>query len=296
VRIFINAGFCEPLHPEIAARCQSIANGIRTGLAIGDEHAMVAALVADTRLYFDEAVFVVGGWDWRDGGRLVQKRNADLEPLKTHLGKQCQSLITEWGTSGGDLSKLWIEIGNELDGSYWKNHLDAFHRMALTCYERVRAISDQVRFITGSTMNFNKEFSWKRGGYEVLDELCGLSWPMDTVQGLHPYRGGGRYWPSFDSDESALAALTKVLRGRQVAITEMGWASGIGDSDELIAEMAREEMAMWRRFGAVCYVGYQAQDHAKPGNVGEGGFGAFSNVVDGLEEKPWAAAVKEARA
>jgi hypothetical protein len=120
---------------------------------------------------------------------------------------------------------LWIEIGNELDGSYWKNHLDAFRRTAMTCYERVRSVSQEVRFITGSTMNYNKEIAWKRGGYEVLHDLCRLAWPMDTIQGLHPYRGGGRFWPSFNSERDALSELREVLRGRKLAITEMGWAS-----------------------------------------------------------------------
>jgi hypothetical protein len=257
---------------------------------------MVAALVANTRLYFDEAIFIVGGWDWRDAGKLVQKRNADLEPLKVHLASQCKSLIAEWVNSGAQPSKLWIEIGNELDGSYWKNHLDAYHRTALTCYERVRSLSGEVNFITGSTMNLNKEFSWKRGGYEVLDDLCALSWPMDTIQGLHPYRGPGRYWPSFPNEEAALEALEKILSGRKLAITEMGWASGTGHDDDLIAEMTRVETTMWKRFGAVCYTAYQIQDAPKPNNHGEGGFGAFSSVADGLTEKPWAAAVKEARA
>ena len=296
MKLFINAGFCEPLHREVALRCRDIANGNRTGLAVNDEHPMIATLAKDTLSYFDEAVFVIAGWDWREGGKLIQTRNADLEPMKVHLANQCESLIAEWGANGGDTSKLWIDFGNELDGSYWKNHLDAYRRTAMVSYERVRSISDQVHFITGSTMNLNKEPLWKRGGFEVLEDLCRLSWPADTIQGLHPYRGGGRFWPSFDSEGEALDELRRVLRGRKLAITEMGWASGTGHSDEAIADMTRLEIEMWRHFGALCYVGYQAQDAPKPRNMGEGGFGAFSAVSDGLTEKPWAAAVKEARA
>lgn len=296
MKLFVNAGFNEPLHPAVAARCQSVARGIRTGLAVNDEHAMVATLVEDTLKYFDEAIFIVGCWDVRQGGKLIQDRQANLEPQAQHLANQCESLIAEWGARGGDTSKLWIEIGNELDGSYWKNDLEAFRRTAMTCYERVRSISDQVAFITGSTMNFNKEFAWKRGGHEVLAELCRLSWPRDTIQGLHPYRGGGRFWPSFDSEGEALAELRRVLRGRKVAITEMGWASGTGHIDEAIAEMMRAELAMWLEFGALCFVAYQAQDDVAPRNVGEGGFGVFANVVDGLKEKPVAKVLMEAMA
>lgn len=295
MRILINAGFCEPLLPELAFRLQPLCHGIRTGLAVNDEHPMIERLVRDALTYFDEAIFVIGGWDWRFGGKLEQRRGADLEPQKVHLANQCESLIAEWGAQGGDTSKLWIEIGNELDGSYWKNSLDAFRRTALTCYDRVRSLSDRVHFVTGSTMNLNKEPSWKRGGYEVLQELCRLAWPMDTIQGLHPYRGGGRAWPSFASEDEALLELREVLRGRKLAVTEMGWASGTGHSDEAIAGMMREEIAVWRDFGAVAFTAYQAQDDRVPRNVGEGGFGAFSNFEDGLKEKPWADAVREAR-
>jgi hypothetical protein len=296
VKIFVSAGFSEILHPEVAARCQSVARGIRTGLAVNDEHPMVAELVRDTLRYFDEAIFIIGGWDWRIGGKLIQDRDADLEPQGQHLANQCESLIAEWGAQGGDTAKLWIEIGNELDGSRWKEDLRSFYRIAMKCYERVRSVSDAVHVITGSTMNLNKEWGWKRGGFEVLDELCKMLWPKDTIQGLHPYRGGGRFWPSFDSEAEALEELRRILRGRELAITEMGWASGTGHTDEAIAAMMREEIAMWRAFGARCFVTYQVQDAPAPGNVGEGGFGVFSALADGLIEKPVGAALREARA
>jgi hypothetical protein len=295
VKRFVSAGFGEPLIPRLGEACQRVARGIRTDVPVGDDHARVKALVRNALTYFDESVFIVGGWLWRIDGKLVSRPDVDLEPLKDHLADQCRSLINSWRDAGADLSKLWIEIGNELDISWWgKNHLDAFHRTAMTCYERVRSLSQAPRFVTGSTSNFNKGFSWRRDGYECLDDLCELQWPKDTIQGLHPYRGPAREWPSFDNDAAALRELRKVLGGRALAITEMGWDSTPdGSTDNAIALWTRDEIAMWRDFGAECWTWFQIQDAEKPIEDRFGRYGCYSNLQDGLEPKPVAAVLGE---
>lgn len=295
MKILTCAGFCEELPPDIANCCQKIGSGIRTGVCIQDEHPMVERLVRNALFYFKEAVFIVAGWDHRlPNGHTEPHQDAILTHHREHFLNQCSSIIAAWRQYGGKDENLWIEIGNELDNSYWKAHLNDFHHLAIACYDRVRSVSPTVNVITGSTANFNKEFSWKRGGYEVLDELCGYKWPVDTLQGLHSYRGPGRIWASFDSDAAALRELKKVLRGRQVAITEYGWASDRGLTDETIAEFVKHEIKMWREFGAVMTCYYQIQDPTIGDREGAR-FGAFTNQQDGLEPKPVAAVLMGAK-
>ena len=65
----------------------------------------------------------------------------------------------------------------------------------------------------------------------------------------------------------------------------MGWTSGEKFSDGEIATFVGAELKMWADFGARCFVPYQIQDGAKPDNSGEGGFGVYTNLNDGFEEK-----------
>lgn len=283
----ISAGFGEPIPENFQAKLRHVAHGPRADIAVNDHHEPIDLIVRNVKSFCDTSAFVIGGWSWRgDDGRIYQKRNENLAPMKDHLANQCRSTLAAWRQHGGRDRDCIIEIGNELDGSYWKNNLDEFFETAMTCYNAIRQMSKETPIITGSTMNFNKEPLWKKGGYEILDELCDLKWPKDTWQGLHPYRGGGREFPSFDSIEKALAELKKVLRGRPVAITEMGWASRTGHSNEKIAEMMRLEIEMWHLFGAMLFCFYQIQDAPIPENKGEGGFGAYTNAEEGLTAKP----------
>lgn len=288
MRLHENAGFGEPLSPELVEALEPIAHGIRTGIAVNGTHEHIEAVVGNAAEHFGESTFIVGGWDWlEDGGALYQRRDADLFPMRDHLARQCESIFAVWTQRGRPLETCWIEVGNELDGSYWKEHLSRFHQLALFLYRRVRELSPSSPFITGSTMNLNKGALWKRDGFEVLEELCRLGWPGDSLQGLHPYRQkDGRGWPSFVDDNEALEELRRILRGRRVAITEMGWQSKRGFSDRRIADFMREEIICWELAGAACFDHYQVQDAPKPNNEGEGGFGAYSAAGDGLEAKP----------
>ena len=298
---WVNAGFSRPLDDETAEKCQEVAEGIRTGPACNDHHEPLEAVVGDAADRFERSVFIVGGWDWRDeDGNLYQRRDQNLleDPGKLHLANQCESVLAVWKQRGRRHEDCVIEIGNELDGSYWKEHLDEYHELAMACYERVRSISSAAPFVTGSTMNFDQApFPWQKRGYEILDELCGsFTWPDDTLQGLHPYRTRHPQseWPTWSSSAEALARLREVLRGRGLAITEMGWHSGDTFNDDEIARFTADEIQMWERFDAYGYVHYQIQDEAKPDNTGEGGFGAYTNAVDGFEAKPVAQTLQDA--
>lgn len=292
MKLYSCAGFSHPLSDTIASGVSSTAEGIRTAIAVNDHHAWIDTIVTDAARRFETSIFVVGGWDWRAlDGTLSQRRDANLlfDPGKEHLANQCTSILSVWRRLGRSYGSCWIEIGNELDGSYWKRHLGQFHELAMHCYDRVRATSADVPFITGSTMNFNRaRYPWQRRGYEVLKKLCRLDWPHDTAQGLHPYRTECRQyeWPTWDSSAAALAKLTDVLRGRSVAITEMGWPSGGAFTDEEIATFVHHELVMWTTYGAQCCAPYQIQDAAIPYHLGEGGFGVFTNLADGFDEKP----------
>lgn len=297
-RLFSSAGFSEPLNDELAAGVLFTSEGIRTGPAVNDAHEWVEKIVADAARRFVSSVFVVGGWDWRrPDGTLFQRRDANLleDPGKEHLANQCASILHVWKKNGRPLETCWIEIGNELDGSYWKRNLDEFHELAMACYDQVRLVSGDVPLITGSTMNFNWAGFWKKSGFEILDELCELDWPGDTLQGLHPYRTDHRQdsWPTWDSSAEALEKLRDVLRGRGVAITEMGWYSGGKFSDAEIATFVGAELKMWNEFGAYCYVDYQIQDGPQPENSGEGGFGSYTNLHDGFNPKLVAATLAD---
>ena len=303
MRQFVAAGFSVPLIDTLALKAMEVAEGIRTGPAVNDQHVWIERIVRDAAARFESSIFLVGGWDWRmSDGTLTQRRTANLleDPTPRHLANQCESVLAVWKAQGRRAEDCWFEIGNELDGSYWKHHLGEFFELTMVCYDRVRSISPLSPFITGSTMNFNDggPFWWKKAGFEVLDELCRFRWPKDTLQGLHPYRTKCKQkdWPSWDDSDHALGKLREVLRGRQVAITEMGWHSGSSFSDAEIAAFTMDEIDMWEMFGAACYVGYQIQDAPKPNNFGEGGFGAYTSVVDGLLEKPVARAMRNALA
>ena len=296
MRLFESAGFAEPLSKQIADAVKKVAVGIRTAVAVNDQHNRIEQIVSNAAGHFETSIFIVGGWDWRrpDGG-LYQRRDADLSYMAPHLINQCRSILSVWLRTERKPSDCWIEFGNEVDGSYWKNNLGQFFNVAMACYRKVREASEHSPFITGSTMNFNKGRLWNRNGYDVMKELCAFGWPRDTLQGLHPYRQEGRGWPSFKSDAKALAALSKLLRGRRVAVTEMGWRSNEQHTDAKIAAMTREEIDMWRRFGSACFVHYQIVDAPRPNNRGEGAFGAFSAHVDGLAPKPVAEVLEAQR-
>ena len=294
MKLFECAGFAEPLPTRLASAVRKVAIGIRQTIAVGDQHAMVDRIVGNVARQFDESIFLVGGWDHRGfGGRLMQKRHADVSDMSGHFADQIRSIFHVWMQAGNDPAKCWIEFGNELDGSHWERDPDGFFRVASVCYRKVREISPQAPFITGSVMNFNRGPLWKKRGYEVLRDLCKFDWPLDSIQGLHPYRQEGREWPSFASDKSALAALTNLLDGRRVAITEMGWRSGEQHTDEHIAEMMGEEIEMWRNYGAVCFCHYQIQDG--PTRKDDDAYGAFVPGKAGLEPKPVAAVLGEQR-
>lgn len=290
------AGYVYPIDDRHVEAVNYTAVGIRTGPCVNDSHEPIDAIVKKAAQEFSTSIFIVAGWDWRNTavpphqeGHTFQRRDANLleDPGKEHIANQCASILAVWKQSGREYRDCIIEIGNELDGSYWKDNLDEFFELAMHSYDRIRSITSETPIVTGSTMNFNKEPFWKKGGYEIFRELCALAWPKDTWQGLHPYRGdGGRTWPSWDSDQDALEEIARLLDGRDLAITEMGWASRTGHSDSKIAAMVAQEIQMWNDFGATCYAHYQIQDGPIPDNAGEGGFGAYTSLENGLKKKP----------
>lgn len=295
---FVQAGFGEVIPDAIHDKALYVAHGIRHGPAVNDEHGWIQKIVADAAQH-RQAIFLVAGWLWRDStGTLYHRSDYDIiNELANHFANQCESIIIEWRRRGAPDWACWIEFGGELDGGFWKKRLKDYHRAAMAAYERVRFLSKEVRFITGSVMNFNRaRFCWQKAGYEVLRDLCKLDWPIDTLQGLHPYRNecAQDEWPSWKSRDEMMEKLRLVLRGRDVAITEMGWHSKSDHSDEAIARYVRDEIEMWRAFRAACYCHYQIQDGPQPQNFGEGGFGAFTNLADGLEPKPVAEVLHEA--
>lgn len=300
---FVNAGFSQVLPLEFVEPCQYVARGIRTGPAVNDLDDWVRRLVQDTKRHFDDAIFIVGGWDWRrEDGSIYQDRKAVLNDRKDHLANQCAQIVHDWREADGDESRLWIDFGNELDLTPpWKNDLDGFFRTAMASYQAVRGMSDTVNFITGSASNFNRQpggICRSPRGLKILKELSKFDWPSDTFQGLHPYRTQSwqSTWPTWGGTDEALLALRDVLKGRRLAITEMGWPSGGKFSDSEIAAMSRAEIEMWRdEFGAACYCHYQIQDSTRPDNIGEGGFGAHTAFADGLKRKPVAVVLHNQR-
>lgn len=299
MRLFVVAGFSNLLEYKFIPKTQVIAHGIRTGPAVNDGHERIEKLVENTLEHFKEAIFIVGGWDWRDEsiethhpGNLYQRRDANLKDMTEHLANQCTQIISNWRYFGGEDSNLWIEFGNELDlTDTWKHDIDGFYRTAMTSYETIRSLSSSVRFITGSTSNFHRKPKyqcWRSPrGWEILKKLREFDWPKDTYQGLHPYRNDlpHEQWKHWKDWNEALQRLDYILNGRRVAITEMGWHSGSKWDDFQIAEHINKEIGAWIKVNAGCYVHYQIQDSPKPANVGEGGFGAYTNIDDGLEPK-----------
>lgn len=290
----LNAGFVYPIDDRHVEGVNYTSVGIRSGPCVNDPHEPIDAIVKKAAQEFGTSLFIVGGWNWRNPeipphqeGHVFEKRDANLllDPGKEHLANQCASILAVWKQSGREYRDCIIEIGNELDGSYWKYNIGEFFDLAMHCYDRVRSVSTEVPFVTGSTMNFNKEPLWKKGGYEIFCDITEYPWPADTLQGLHPYRGDGRGWPSWDSDAEALAELRRLLKGRGIAITEMGWESRSGHSDEKIAAMVAQELQMWNDFGAWCYVHYQIGDSKNGSDPGEW-FGAYTSLEDGFQKKP----------
>lgn len=297
--IYQAAGFSMPLAdapPVMGEGVRFTSAGIRTGPANNDGHEWIRPLAIDALNHGDVAIFIVAGWEWRDDskpehspGHLIQDRKRPID--FAHTANQAQQIIHDWRFAGGKDRNLTIEIGNELDlTDVWRRgKLGKFPALVMQVYNAVRELSDEVKIVTGSVSNFRKRpnFWRSRRGFEVLECLRDAHFPRDTLQGLHPYRNDlppGLYH-DWHRDE-ALDVLRGLLDGRKVAITEMGWYSGGNWTDDQIAGFVHDEIAAWRDFGADSFVFYQLQDGVRPDNSGEGGFGAFTNHVDGFEPKP----------
>lgn len=292
MRLFVNAGFNNPLARVLWPKVNSIAHGIRTGPAVNDGYTEISVLVANALTVAPEAIFIVGGWDWRrPNGSLYQRRDFPLVERSGNLAIQCQRIVGMWQCMGRKDENLWIEFGNELDITPgWNKDLEDFYRAAMLSYAAVRELSSEVKFITGSTSNFDRK-SWgcwrSPRGWETLKKLSQFDWPADTYQGLHPYRNDltTDQWKSWKDWSEALDRLSYLLNYRKVAITEMGWSSRGKWSDLRIKDFVFREIFKWKDFGAGCYVHYQMQDAPRPNNRGEGGFGAYTSSADGLAEK-----------
>lgn len=302
MKLYSNAGFSNPLHPVHKQAVEETAHGIRTGPANNDGHERINPLVHDAAS-FGTAVMIVAGWEWRDEsipthapGNLVQDR--ETRPDLAHVSNQCENIVQAWRDAGADDSGLTIEIGNELDlTDCWKGRkLRDFKDYVMTLYGRIRGLSPEVKIVTGSTSNFRKRprFKWSRRGYEVLRCLSEMNFPDDTLQGLHPYKNDlpPRQWHDWGYEEG-LDILRDLLGRRSLAVTEMGWHSGGDWNDDQIADFINAEIRAWREFGADSYVHYQLQDGPKPHNLGEGGFGAFTNLADGFARKPVASVLEK---
>ena len=64
-------------------------------------------------------------------------------------------------------------------------------------------------------------------------------------------------------------------------------------TDDYIATFMHDELEMWDTYGAACFAPYQIEDAPYAGNVGEGGFGVFTNLADGFNEKPVARVLRD---
>jgi hypothetical protein len=281
MKLMVSAGFGESISGEWCDRVGNISMGPRQDMPHGADDVYVRKLVENVTSRDFHAMFIIGGWMYlRDDGSVHSDKK--LQPNPEHVRDQAHQIVYEWKQKGAQESRLYIEIGNELDLSYWQEHLDDYHRMAMMCHEAVRKQSSDVRIVTGSTSNFRKKgLFWQNDhGYEILEKLCSFDWPDDTLQGLHPYRTGHRQseWPSFSSSEDALKALRKLLHGRKLAVTEMGWHESEKWSREDVANFTQDEIKMWRDFGADVFVLYQIQDGL--GSTGEDRFGAYTAAGD----------------
>lgn len=271
--------------PKMWAGVNDVSSGPRTSVCLNDQAPWIRRIVEDTLTHCrdQEAIIIVGGWAYREAEGNISDRGREvpLVPWTPHLANQCEQIIKDWRRAGGRDENLWLEFGNEIDiTAGWKRNLDAFHRAAMVCYERVRSLSGLVRYVTGSTSNFRKrKLPWQSPkGYEVQKRLSKMDWPVDTYQGMHPYRD--------DPSSFRWEAFERMLGKRKAAITEMGWASGEGHTDEAIAQFVDDEIRKWEQFGAACYDHYQIGDGAIPYNTGPEGFGAYTALDDGFEPKP----------
>ncbi len=295
----IAAGFGMPVTPFWFDRVERTSIGVRQDIPHACDDVYIRNLVREVSHRDAGAIFIVGGWTWLVDGKIVageEGRNRLPRPPRSHTVQQARQLAFEMKKAGLQ-GRGMVEIGNEIDlDPAYRNNVAEFEALVMECIPAIREHGD-FPIITGSVSNIDLKNDGGRGP-KMLRRLCGLRFPPDTVQGIHPYRTGVEPWVfgGFDSPEHMLDWLRGVLAGRHFGITEIGWNNaeftvkrGLFKKETKrwsqadVASFVDWELNFWKEAGSIVYGWYQIRD-APPDSADaqDAQYGAF--LADGNEK------------
>lgn len=263
----LNGGAGRPIGLELLTWLREFGvKGLRQDIPVGcpDDH--LAKLVGEVSAAGMLGVFIVAGWmKWGEGNYREEK--ISLETVIDESERVAEA-VKEFDA----LETSWLELGNEPDltAGYDKDP----ERFATAVTQGVvhgRSVAPGARFIMGGVSNLNR-----RGGFRYLERVVKAGLPKQLIIGVHPYRSDVRPWEKFGGWkgglEQAAQALSEVVAGRPVAVSELGWHTATQEkrflwkkrtwawTDEEIAEFFRWETEFWMGRRADPFVWYQLND------------------------------------
>jgi len=229
------------------------------------------------------------------GGSMVRADGAPWEPegMLQHLRDECQKLQV----AGFLERELAIEFGNEPDLACkrWKKSPLELGELYDVAMKTVWGFSKSWHCLSPSISNLDED---------SLDYLRKMHLPIGAEIAFHRYPSGRDFWSAhrgFKGRTGEVDALKAIARGAKLWMTEGGWSEQQKDytlTELEVAERMGDEVRFWSEQGVECWTGYQLNSGAWKADDSEDhkrlcSYGA--RRVD-LSWKPWAAAVREARA
>jgi hypothetical protein len=264
VRLFLNAGFGEPLGVEFlrALPARGFA-GIRQDVPDPESARGLCREIAASGI---QAVLLIAGGRMDSGGRAASP--AEIAAL----ARDVAALGRELGLFAGAFPSA-IEIGNEPDGAV--RYADDPGLFA----EAVRLSRDAVREIApGAPVIVGGISTTSRDGLGYLARAAAAGLPEDTAVGYHTYRTTQEPEAplrGFPSRSAEFERLKQIAGRRPVWCTEAGWHTAVSYvpdglwgllkrkvqyTDDQVADFAEREVRINAQQGALGLVWFQLND------------------------------------
>lgn len=210
-----------------------------------------------------------------------------------HLQNHCEKL----DVAGFKEREIAIEFGNEPDLAHrrWKRNPRELGKVYSEAMKIVWDTAPKWHILSPSISNLDGD---------SLDYLDRMALPVGSEIAFHRYPAGRDFWASqrgFRTRGDEVTKLKTIARGAPLWNTETGWAEINRDytlTELEVADRMADEVRFWDDVGCQSFTAYQlnsgawksgdSDDHKRLSTYG-------ARRVDG-SWKPWASAVKEARA
>lgn len=268
MRLFVNAGFGEPLGVEFL---RTLAGhglaGIRQDMPNPEAARRLCEEIAAAGI---QAVLLVAGGQMGSNGRHTPP--AEISALARTVG----AIGLELGLFAGEFPSA-IEIGNEPDNAFtYADRPEMFAEAVRQSHDAVRGVAPQAPLIIGGIKATSRE------GLGYLRRAVAAGLPQDCMVGYHTYRTTQQPeapMPGFASRAAEFQLLRETAGPRPIWCTETGWhtapsvvPSGLGGvlkrrvryTDAQVADFAEREIRINREEGAVGFVWFQLNDGANP--------------------------------